>query len=96
MNGPTRSNLEGKYTFGIRSSSGRSVIDHFTASANCMSATQSLQVFVDVSHYMSDHNSLLLHLHATHWISTILPLHPTAQMSATSGMIRGLMHFSSA
>ena len=62
LNGRTPGDEAGKYTFGIASSSGRSAIDYFIASAQCMSASASLQVNDDAEVYCTDHHSVVLHM----------------------------------
>ena len=62
LNGRTSGDEAGKYTFGIASSSGRSAIDYFVASAQCMTASVSLQVNEDAEVYCTDHHSVVLHM----------------------------------
>ena len=62
LNGRTQGDEAGKYTFGVASSSGRSTIDYFIASAQCMSTAASLQVNEDAEVYYTDHHIVVLHM----------------------------------
>ena len=59
LNGRTPRNEFGQFTF--QTAQGHSTIDYFIASAQCMTAVQSLHVLEQASRYHSDHNPLFLH-----------------------------------
>jgi len=59
LNGSTPGDEYGQFTF--QTEQGRSTIDYFIASAQCMTAVQSLRVLDEAGRYRSDHNPLFLH-----------------------------------
>ena len=59
LNGSTPGNEYGQFTF--QTAQGHSTIDNFIASAQCMTAVQSLHVHEQASRYHSDPNPLFLH-----------------------------------
>ena len=59
LNGRTPGVAYGQFTF--QTEQGRSSIDYFIASAQCMTAVQLLRVLEEAGRYRSDHNPLFLH-----------------------------------